>query len=269
MKPRIAGKDYELKLPQPHLSFSQISLFLQCPQRYYRKYVLGIEEPYTAPLFEGSILGEVLDASGIEYITKGKPLTLKRAVLLYGKLFKKQSPKVDDWGAEGPEDVRLRGEAFLKEYWTKGMAEEAKPAIMSNGVIGVQFEVRTTIAGVPMLGFVDLIEETPPLITDHKCASSSRYYNPDTSLQLSCYAVNLGIPRVAFQVFNKKTGKVEFKECSQPLDLGKREKWLEVIVSGVAEQISAGMFPVCDPEKNFLCSSKWCPHWETCRGLYF
>lgn len=227
-----------------------------------------MKEPYTPPLLEGSLLGEVLDASGIEYVAKGKPLTPKRAFNLYRKLFAKQSHKVDDWGTVEPTDVANRGLAFLDEYWTKGMAEEAKPA-MVNGIIGVQFEVRTTIAGVPMLAYVDLIEDGPPLVTDHKCASSSRYYNPDTSLQLACYAVALDIPNVAFQVFNKKTGKIEFKECTRPLDLKKRKKWLEIVVSGVAEQISAGMFPVCDPEKNFLCSPKWCSHWETCRGLYF
>lgn len=40
---------------------------------------------------------------------------------------------------------------------------------------------------------------------------------------------------------------------------------VEHIVEDVAKQISAGIFPRCDPE-SWCCSPQWCGYWDLCRG---
>lgn len=250
----LPGKDYELKLPSDHLSWSQIELYLQDPIKYQFRYVHGMKEPKTPALAEGTAMTRLLELSGIRKIKKGKHLGLDDALKNYVKIADEEFKDLEDSGATE------RADKFLRELWSSG--EPPFLPVMVGKKPGCEYEFNVEIAGVPVLGYVDLVENDR--VIDYKVGKDAYRYDPQTSVQLDLYAVALGRTQVGYVVFEKKSGKIHFKNGSRHLKTAKR--WIEITVSRVAQGISAGIFPPSNPAQNSLCSSQWCHFWNLCYG---
>ena len=260
----LPGKDYELRLPKGHLSVSQIELYLRCPEQYRRRYVAGEPDQYTAAQAEGSILAAVLEQLAVHRFTKGDPPSLEQARKWYVKHHKAECKEVRQWGEQTPLAMATRGELFLRNLYASGDVNSFNP-IAVNGEPAAELEVKLPIAGVPMLGYVDLA--TRNRVWDTKVQSGKYFLKPDTSLQLSYYCVALGQPESGYIFFDKKSGKIEWIEA-RTRDLPKTKLWLEITVSRVAMAISQGHFPVCNQSNNNLCSQEFCAYWHDCAGVY-
>ena len=253
------GKDYTLNLPKPHLSYSQVDLYRRCPEKYYRRYILGIKEPTTWALAEGSVMAKVLEASNNGKVMEGKHLSLSVAKGFHGDVATDLCE-----GIQGDEsslqEVISRGEKFLTKFW--GLDGPDLEPCMVNGKPGVELEIQEEFGGVPFILIPDVIEEG--CVVDGKVAGSTRFYNAEHDLQLSLYSVAAKRKKVGYLVFCKKSGKIE--ELWGERNLKRTRTWCDMLVGRVAFGISMGVFPPTDPAKDFLCNPKFCAHWDTCYG---
>jgi len=254
----LPGRDYELKLPKGHLSPSQITLFLQCGEKYYREYVLGQRGPLTWPLAEGQTMARTMEWANKAFLADGEHLH-KEALLTVHRTYANEECEKATGDDCDLQTVIDRG----KEFLTKFDHTQLNP-VMVGTKPGVELAKTIKIAGVPIKLVVDLLESEG--VIDFKVAASTRYYDGERDLQMSFYAVAFDRTDVSFCVFCKK--KMEIAWVPGTRDLKKTKKWLEIVVSRVAHAISNGVFPPTNPAKDFLCSPKWCPHWETCYGRY-
>lgn len=254
----LPGRDYELNLPKGHLSPSQILLYLQCAEKYRREYVEGIRGPLTWPLAEGQTMARTMERANKEFLVSERHIAKDRLLDWHRRYAKTEC--VNATGNDCDlQTVIDRG----KEFLTKFDHTQLKP-VMVGKTPGVEIAKTIKIAGVPIKLVADLLEAEG--VIDFKVASSTRYYDGERDLQMSFYAVAFNRTDVSFCVFCKK--KMEIAWVPGTRDLKKTKKWLEIVVSRVAHAISNGVFPPTNPAKDFLCSPKWCPHWETCYGRF-
>lgn len=252
----IAGQDYELKLPKGHLSYSQIDCYQRCPMQYRFRYVEARPQITRVAPWEGTALGAALENIGRIHLS-GKPKpTLEKSLKYYRAWITKHSDEVQDWGWESAESVQERGERFLTAFYQEGHVEDLKPQ-------AVEEERTVEIAGVPVKCICDVREEN--YILDYKVHKNLRYLKVETSLQLSLYAHAWQKERVGYIVFLKE-GQKRVEILTATRDLERTRKQLELVVSSVAQAISAGGFAVCNPAENFLCSSDWCDFHADCMG---
>lgn len=268
-------KDYPLSLPQleyhgtPYangcLNWSQISLYIDCPEKYRRRYVDGVTEPNSIYAMEGTILAKVLEESGIRKVEKGKHMPLKVALGCHTKVHQQMLPTVSQWHGLKPAVVIERGQGFIRKLWGDG-EPSINPVRMPNGKPGCEYQFTINLAGVDVTGTTDLVEDGAVL--DYKVVSSrsSQRLKVDDSMQLGLYAVALGVPRVGYIMFDKDTGEITPQYSRR--DFTRYRRWLEHTVAHVARAISLKVFPPCLPEKNSLCSKQWCHYFKDCYGAY-
>lgn len=259
-----AGRDFKLSLPSKMeaLSWSQIETYMNCSRRYYYERVLGLTAPPNVWFAEGKLFAKVLEAY-FKALLKDEHLNHHELMVIHSGNFDKEFSGVVLTKEEQTE-IGQRASKFLstlldpKEKWNfrpsmihlKGMKEPLP---------GVEYEFTVKIAGVPVTGIIDLVEDT--CLIDFKVAASSQYYNPEKSLQLALYNTVVSRPRVGFIVCEKKSGRViPLIEDFDP----KRVKQVEAIVRCAAAGISSKCW-LPNPTSKW-CSAKWCPHWEICDG---
>lgn len=202
-------------------------------------------------------MSTAMEAYGKLKIAKKNPIKVEKIISVWTKKFTSDLKDNNLSDHRDVEDASERGEAFLRKLWSTGIIDTFDP-------IAVEEEINATYAGVPIVGYIDMVE--PTCVTDFKVASQARYYDPAKSLQLQLYACEKNQPNVAFLIYEKRTGSIIPKDHTfQDLDAVRR--WVTRVVGTVAYAISAGAFPVCNPKENNLCSEKWCPYWAECAGL--
>jgi len=266
-------RDYTLDLPTDYLSVTQIEEYLRCPRQYYFDYILKQPRKPNLALIEGGAM-----AKGLADFHLNKNLTgyspVSSVSLLEEHIMKEWENLDPEPRDESISTVIQRGKDFLSTYISTSQAVPRRVRKRSlfhrrrmDWVEGVEEEFRIRIAGVPVIGFIDLVEED--MITDFKVCKpgSTRYYIPGKSLQLAMYAHATHIPGVRYYCFLK--GENRTKIIPTTLDLKATRRWLKMVVSSVAKGISQQVFPPCNPIHNNLCSTKWCSYWDKCYGKIF
>jgi hypothetical protein len=224
------------------------------------QYKLGVLEGATkhisSSMFEGTALAAALELLGKSIIGNCR-MSLKDTIASHARYVKKHAPEVDRWdNGDDPQSLKVRAEIFLNAFWDQGQAEVLHPEKCEE-------EFKLEIAGVPVSGRADVVEEN--YVFDYKVYKSMRFLKPDHSLQLSMYAHAFQKSRVGYIVFLKE-GKKSLEIVSSVRDLEKTKRWLEIVISTVAQGISNGAFPVCNPAENFLCHRLYCDHHAQCYG---
>lgn len=258
----IAGVDYELRLPKGHLSYSQISKYMQCPQQYYRDNVIGGEQMRNSAAFEGEALAHTLELVGMNKLQRKKPPTMVALLKRWNTYWDKNKGAVTDWN-RAENEFAGRAQQMLKLFMEQE-SDDLIPVLHENKP-GVECEFEVTIAGVPVHGKADIVENK--FVWDYKVTGNPRFLDVEKSLQLTLYAHVFQRESVGYIIFDWSRKALQIEQRRAERDLNKAARWLDVVVSGVAMAISQGSFPVCDPAKNFLCSENWCGHWSTCRGM--
>jgi len=284
-----------LHLPKKALSATQIDMYLRCPRQYYFRYIKDTVRPPGVALTLGKGTHKALETTHHAIVDTGVPASESIVTAAFSDSFDKAVAEVpkEEWekDASTPGAVKDAGLALVRLYNLK-FAPLVRPQIIKtvNGEVrGIEKQFSILIAGVPVIGFVDLIDTNDPtivssprevvvmrqkgvtipeamrtVIVDFKTkAKSFSQGDVDGSLQLTIYSYAEKIPAVRFdQLLRQKTPTLKrIRALRTPQDY----LWLEEIVRGVAEAISAGVFPPCDPSA-WVCSEKWCGFWHLCRG---
>lgn len=246
-----------------HLSYSSISLYLDCPEAWRRKYIAGEPTRKTSALAFGSAFHGTVE-----------------------RMIQSQTDALSIWGEEFVKaftpDVVLEDGETPEQHYNEGIRllahEEIRKVIggicpkhdQSGPLIERKVELRAPGAPVPVIGYIDVILEdgTP---ADFK--TSARSWTQDqanNSLQTLFYiaALNQAEMEVNWRfkhfVFVKtKTPQVQVLEHShKPGELF----FLFEMIRRVWEGISKEYFPL-NPT-TWRCSEKRCDFYANCRGRY-
>lgn len=251
----------KIVLPFRRMHQSAAAMYVKCPRQFWFRYVMGIKGKPEVFFVAGQSGHKALEINNKHKIKKGDDLSSVRVVEAFEDTFSdraKRELKKADWTASGLTDASVRDS--IKKPLAQYMISLA-PAIEP---VGAEQRLDGTFFGVPMGGSADLVEDRR--VTDYKfCSGRSPYLKPyiaDHSLQLGIYAALLKKDKAGFIAFNKDKRTVHKVPTTTPKD---RRIAAKKQVVQIARGISAGSFPMCDPN-NFLCSARFCSYWSRCRG---
>jgi hypothetical protein len=280
-----------LTLPRNYLSVSQINMYLRCPKQYEFRYIKDEKNPPSGNLIQGTSGHSALEKTHHHIVDHGTPASDEEVMDTFSSSWDKACQEEVTWDADDPRDgMKDQGLALVRMY-NHSVAPTVKPRVVTKDgqtIRGIEEEVKITIEGVPMLGYIDLIDSDASLsfspdeaaliheaggaipaglrtaIVDFKFKSKSMTdAEANGSIQLTFYSYATGILAGRFdQLLKQKTPKLKRLDTFRS---SKDHAWLKQIIRGVAEAISAGVFPPTDPT-NWCCSEKWCGYWHMCRG---
>jgi len=278
-----------LMLPKSYLSPSQVSTYLRCSKQYEYRYIYKMRTPPGALAAQGTACHRGAEVTHHNIVDNNEPLPTEEVVSAYSDAYDKAAERITSWKAEGVDKGAAKDVGVqLVTLYNLNFAPNVKPMVDANGVRGIEEKVEVDVNGVPMLGFIDLIDENDQsgfsleeaaLVKDHGMvvpaelrtsvvdfktkAKKATRGELDGSLQFTYYSYAKKIPRIRMDMFLRHKQPKIFQATS--LRTEGDYQWLFAVVEGVARAISAGVFPPCDPT-SWCCSAKWCGYWKDCRG---
>lgn len=248
--PKLQPISQKGKINLKSLSYSQIDTFLTCPLKYKYRYLLKVPaEPDHAVSFGQTIHNTLLEFHRHEQ--QGRDLTVDELLKIYQKCF-------IDIGYDSPEHKKERFEAgkkALKHYHTFYKTMFAKPRFLEKSL-------RLSIAGVPLLGKIDRIDQTPEgfEIIDYKTGSTKDQKAVDRDHQLTLY----GLAATDALKINVAKMSLFFIETGQKITTMRTEKNYQKereYLSGMVDKIKKSDFPA-KPNYPFPC--KFCDYNRIC-----
>ena len=247
-----------------HLSYSSISLYLECAEAWRRKYIA--KEPTASN--PNLVLGKAFHGT----IENAILLPQTNILHIWKDQFEKAAQEENVmWGDETPESVHNEGVRLLASQEITQAILSIKPRKDERGaMIERKVELRVPGVPVPVIGYVDaVLEDGTPV--DFKTSAKSWSENQASgSLQTLFYiaAMNqMGTPvnwKFRHYVFVKnKTPKVQILEHEhKPGELF----FLFEVIANAWKGIEREVYPL-NPN-SWKCSAAYCDFYKDCRGKY-
>jgi len=266
----------KLQLPKGsggRLSPTQMNMWLKCGMMYWFRYGEGIKKPPAVAMIEGSAHHKALEVNNNHHVEQGVNLSPDELLSVFNDDFSTRKKNLESgvWDGEPEGVIRDRAEGLIKRY-VGGFAQDYAAEESEQ-----RFEAK--VGDVPVLGIVDTVGDLNSsvlkgkkhrVVVDYKITGKAKAQSElDGSLQLSMYGWSKlkGTRKRSITAgfcCLKKT-KVPAVQW-QPVQIGvARVLWFQRIVLSVADGISRGAFPLCNPE-SWWCCEKWCGYWHLCRG---
>jgi hypothetical protein len=276
-----------LSLPKGYMSISQVNMYLRCARQYKFRYVDDHKRPPAIPAALGSSGHAALETTHHHLVDHNVPAPMEQLLACFSDKWDEISLLIEDWEGEKPGQVKDVGLALVRLY-NNTVAPNVRPQVDAQQVRGIEKKFEVTVAGVPMLGYIDLIDTNASLafspeetalmqaqgrtipagfttaVVDFKFRGKSMTQaEVDGSLQLTLYSLATGVYAIRFdQLLKTKIPKIK---SAAGLRSRRDHLWLAEIVRDVAEAVSKGAFPPCSPDA-WVCSPKWCGYFPQCRG---
>lgn len=280
-------------LPQGHLSHSQIEMYLRCPKQYYHRYIRDIARPPGISLVLGTGTHKALETTHHHIVDYSTPAPIEMVLSTFSDSFDQNAKEVPEteWREDEGNTKGSVKDAGLKlvSLYNRDFAPKVKPQVKDD-IRGIERKITSNIAGVPMVGYIDLIDTNDDAIMSHEeqallrsdfksvpealrtsvvdfktKAKSVSQAEIDGSFQLTFYSYATGIGSVRYdQLLRQKKPKIKRMYSTRKSD---DFRWVCEIISNVARAISSGIFPPCAPD-NWACTPKWCGFWRQCRGKH-
>jgi len=251
-----------------HISFSAISLFQQCPLRFYFRYIAGLpEEAVASTLVFGRSLHASLEFHYQQLLIGQKPPSLDMLLDAFQDTWRSHDTTRIRFGKG--EDINTIGRLADRMLRAFRVSTLAHP---KGTIVAVEEELRAAIApGCPeLLGRIDLAVETKEAleVTDFKTSRGQWSLNrvDDAAPQLLLYSelvrpLSDGKPvRLAFGVLTKT--KVPAVDLHPVVLSQARVQRTKRIVEHIWRAIQAGHFYPAPSAMN--CST--CPYRKACRA---
>lgn len=259
---------------KPHLSCSQISMYLRCPKQYEFRYIDGIKEPPGVALIEGTSHHDTNEINNIHKMKTGKDKPAKAQSKAFADIFNTNSKEIKKWDEK--KDVIIQRGQKLQEYYIQKVAPRLFPSM-------VEDYVEINLGGIKIIGYMDVGGKLASLIKtkvkedialDYKI--TSRLKSEDqlkSDLQLTFYGWQFSAKNEKINRDNMKVGFCVFKKAKVPVVeiqaiqfAWERIRWFRYLALQVANSISLGAFPPCDSTFNPLCSPTYCGYYRRCKG---
>jgi len=292
---RLEPPSRGFKLPKKYMSYSQVSMYLRCPRQFYFRYVCDEKRPPGSAMSLGTGTHAAVEMTHHHLVDHAVPAPTEDLLDHFSDSFEAaiEDVEAETWEKDGvtPGSLKDMGARLVRLYNTQ-WAPSVRPQVLDvNGkeVRGIEKKFEVDVAGVPMLGFIDLIdtndaslttsdaeravlqqqgtdvpEAMRTVVSDFKTrAKSASQTDLDNDMQLTLYSFAMKIPAVRLDLLLKQ--KVpKFRRVSSSRQTADH-LWLKEVVHGVATAVTAGVFPPCDPLA-WVCSERWCGFYADCRG---
>jgi CRISPR/Cas system-associated exonuclease Cas4 (RecB family) len=240
------------------ISYTQITTYMQCPARWWFRYVVGLKVPPTAALVWGKAVDRVLSHNYAVKMEKGTDEYEDVLEDMFTETYRAEAKEAIFLPDESPEKDEEVGRARIREY-----RRVVAPTIMPRGV---QREYERMIGDIPMTGVVDV--ETEDEIIDIKTGSRAQSSISDGQrLQLELYNSLRPTParRVSIHLLVRnetRSGNVIVLSAQPEADRRIVESVLSGVVKGIRHEV---IYP---NRAAPTCSRRWCGYWEICEKTY-
>lgn len=236
------------------LSPSQVNTFLNCPAKWYFRYLVGLSEPATGSLAIGTAFHAAVAANFRQKISTSCDMPFDELRVLLGNQFTMAVAIAELRDDEDAAELAAVGEAMLSVYM-----KEAAPSIRP---AAVELEVEGEIAGVKVRGFVDVLDAEGRIID---CKTASRRpsgVSAEHALQLTTYVmITPGASGTCRLDTLTKTKTVQLIQQSHEVRQAERTL-AEHLFPMVQDSICDGVYL---PRRNStLCSRRYCGYWREC-----
>jgi len=167
----------------PHLSVTQIRMYLRCPLQYFFRYVCDLKIPPTGGLTLGRTVHETLKDNYRQKITSHQDLSLSNVTDIFSSHWEREAQETLFSDGENPGKMKDEGVQLLTAYQEK-VAPKVQPVEVER-----EFLFETGATELPLKGYIDLIDDQRCII-DHKTSKTS--FLPDAAskdIQLTAYAM--------------------------------------------------------------------------------
>jgi len=221
---------------RPDQTFSPTSIrtFLECPYKWYLRYVEKRKEPETSnPAFiEGKALHKALE------------LTIK---------FPDQDMTSEVALALSPIPEKTRGRAFdFVELFKEEHLHDFRGGRS-------EFPIEVELGGARMQGIVDYADESR--VVDFKyVAKKLSPKEVATNIQFGVYSAALNQPNVQAYCFIKEKGIIQVVTATRSPEA---QEHIKSIIGGVVNAVEKRLFPKVEPNA-WVCKKAWCSMWDYC-----
>jgi CRISPR/Cas system-associated exonuclease Cas4 (RecB family) len=252
--------------PPAVLSPSQVNTFLECPAKWYYRYMLELPEPVTSSLALGRAVDEALSYNFRWKAETREDLPASDVLQAFDCAFAEQMAEAQLAEGESAEHLHELGEQLVSRYLVE-LAPDVQPAMVERDgekTPAVQVPVRGEIAGVPVQGIIDLITEDG-VVVDLKTASQKLPgIPPDYRLQLATYCRLTGHTQGRLDCM-VKTKTVQCHRLSTEIGAADH-RYLEAIYPAAQEAMRTGVY--LPRRSSWMCSRKNCAFWRQCEADY-
>lgn len=248
--------------PPAILSPSQVNLFLECPAKWYYKYLLELETPLTSSLALGRAVDEALSYHFRHKAQTREDLPAGDVIEAFSCAFAEQFAEAELAEDENPDDLHTLGEQLVNRYLAE-LAPSVQPALVERDgerVPAVQLPVSGEIAGVPVQGIVDLIAEDGTVIDLKTAARRMPGIPPDYRLQLATYCRFTGASKAQLDCMIKSK-TVQTQRLSTEITEAD-QRFLDAIYPAAHEAMRTGLY--LPRRSSWMCSRRNCPFWRRC-----
>ena len=252
-------------IQKPHLSVSQILMYIRCPLQYYFRYIMNLKVPPKAALAFGRSMHTTLELNYKQKVESHDDLAEDIMCDSFVTDWDKFSPIVEFEDEEDPAEIKDTGVELVKSY-RKNVAITIQPV-----EVEMKCEINIVDVAKPIIGYIDLIDDKERII-DHKTASRSPDIKKITqSIQLTSYAISYfakyqKMPTSLVLDYLIKTKEPKIVRLEGTRNEGDIKRFVRT-VKDVAKNIDDKRFHPCDPE-SWICSEKWCGYWKVCHEKY-
>lgn len=253
------------RLPVDHLSVSSIRLFMQCSEKWRRRYLEREYEPANGKMLIGSAAGAAESHSFQAQIDTGAGLPLDDVLDLYADEWTERTGREEIvWGDDKPDDLRSSGQAALTAYHST-VAPQVRP-------VSVERQFTLDFEGVDwsFTGFLDL-EEEDLSVGDLKFRGA-RMSPQDAAAdsQASAYLLarrSEGQPASEFRFHTAVRVKKPYAEIVPTTRTDQQLDWFTQRVYNVAAEMAWRTEYDCwdgAPPGAWWCSQRSCGFWGSC-----
>ena len=241
------------------LSPSQVSEFLDCQAKWYFHKVLGLPEAVSSNLSLGRAVHAALAENFRQKIETKEDLPGAGVQALFTEAWTNAKDETTWAPDNNAEDLENAGKVMIQTYMDQ-VAPRIEPA-------AVEFEVSGLIAGVPVLGYVDLMDVNGTIIDVKTAKKKPVGVRVNHRLQVATYRQLApgasGVGKVDTLVKGSKTIGLH----EQTFEVNEADiKSTAVLYPAVQEAMRSGLYM---PNRgSYLCSRRNCSFWSRCEEEY-
>ncbi len=251
-------------LPGEVLSPSQTNKFLDCPAKWYFKYMLGLPDPLNSNLAVGIAVDNTLSHYFRIKAADGVEMPEADVLDVLDPAWADQEAVMVLREGEDPEQLHALCQRLVRSYLSE-LAPKVTPGVIE-GEPAVQVRVEGTIAGVKVQGIIDLIKDDGTIVDLKTTKRKLGAVPADHMLQMTTYDLlcphSRGRAELHYMVKNRSEKSVP-KIVPFTREIGPEEVlFAESIYPAVQESMRDGIY--LPSRTSRFCSRKYCPFWKTC-----
>ena len=240
--------------PGDVLSPSSANQFLGCSFKWAARKILRLPDPPSGARSMGSAVHNAVRANMDQKCDEHIDLPVEGVVGVYRDAWNRLERETEFRDDEDPGELKAQGEQLVRLY----MDQEA-PRV---DPYCVEYQVRGVIGGVPVRGYIDLLDVDGRIIDLKTAARKPSEIGSDHRFQVATYKRLSGLATGAARITTLTKTKVPAIVNQDYTISAADEAAPEKLYPLVQKMIRAGNF---SPNRShFLCSRKYCGFWRAC-----